>query len=381
MKILDKYVLKRFLSTFVFVVLILLAIVTVIDLTEKMDKYARAELTTLEILGYYKDYIPWIGSLITPITIFIATVYVCSRLAAHSEIIAMLSAGISFKRTLVPYFVGALIVAAVSFVLNGWLIPNSNKSRLAFELEYLQSPYYFNARNIHMQVAPDTYMYMQSYQNMTRTGYHFTLERFDDNRLLEKLTANRITWDSVKQKWTLHEWKLKSVDSVFEASRRATSPSNAEGMVPVAVRSPQFTDRSGTTLDTALVIHPEEFESDYRKYDGMTLDELDDYIRTLRARGSAGVEVYEVEKYTRYAHTFTIFILVFMGVIVSSRKSRGGTGLQIALGFLLSFLFIIFFMLFRTFAETGSMPPQISVWIPNIVFAVIAMAMYKYVPR
>ena len=381
MKILDRYVLKRFLSTFVFVVLILLSIVTVIDLTEKMDKYARAELTTLEILGYYKDYIPWIGSLITPITIFIATVYVCSRLAAHTEIIAMLSAGISFKRTLVPYFIGALIVASISFVLNGWIIPDSNKSRLAFELQYLQNKYYFNQRNIHMQVAPETYMYMQSYQNITRTGYHFTLEHFDNNRLVEKLTANRITWDSVKQKWTLYEWKLKRIDSVFEASLRRTSSDNAEGMVPVTTGAPRPLEQSGKSLDTALVIHPQEFESDYRKYDGMTLNELDDHIRNLRARGSAGVEVYEVEKYTRYAHTFTIFILVFMGVIVSSRKSRGGTGLQIALGFLLSFLFIIFFMLFRTFAETGSMPPQISVWIPNIIFALIALAMYKYVPR
>ena len=381
MKILDRYVLKRFLSTFVFVVLILLSIVTVIDLTEKMDKYARAELSTLEILGYYKDYIPWIGSLITPITIFIATVYVCSRLAAHSEIIAMLSAGISFKRTLVPYFIGASIVAAISFVLNGWIIPDSNKSRLAFELEYLQNKYYFNQRNIHMQVAPETYMYMQSYQNITRTGYHFTLERFDDNRLVEKLTANRVTWDTVKQKWTLYEWKLKHVDSVFEASLRRVSSNDTEGMSPTTTEIPQLSEKSGKSLDTALVIHPQEFESDYRKYDGMTLNELDDHIRNLRSRGSAGVEVYEVEKYTRYAHTFTIFILVFMGVIVSSRKSRGGTGLQIALGFLLSFLFIIFFMLFRTFAETGSMPPQISVWIPNIIFAIIALGMYKYVPR
>ncbi|HLT79607.1 MAG TPA: LptF/LptG family permease [Cyclobacteriaceae bacterium] len=379
MKLLDKYILKRFLSTFVFVVLILLAIVTVIDLTEKMDKYARANLSALEILGYYKDFIPWIGSLITPITIFIATVYTCSRMAAHSEIIAMLSAGISFKRTLVPYFIGATLVAIVSFALNGWVIPNSNKTRLAFELQYLQNKFYFNQRNIHLQVEPETYMYMQSYQNNTRTGYHFTLERFENNRLAEKLTANRITWDSLKQKWTLHEWKLKRVDSVFEASQR--KPGDTEGVVPATTVSRRLPMESGKTLDTALIIHPQEFESDYRKYDGMTLNELDDYIRTLRARGSAGVEVYEVEKYTRYAHTFTIFILVFMGVIVSSRKSRGGTGLQIALGFLLSFIFIIFFMLFRTFAETGSMPPQISVWIPNIIFAIIALGMYKYVPR
>ena len=139
--------------------------------------------------------------------------------------------------------------------------------------------------------------------------------------------------------------------------------------------------KSGTSLDTVLVIHPKEFESDYRKYDGLTLNELNDQIKTLRARGSTGIEMYEVEKYTRYTSPVTIFILVFMGVIVSARKSRGGTGPQIALGFLLSFIFILFFTLFRTFAENGSMPPQISVWVPNIIFGLISIAMYKYVPR
>lgn len=134
-------------------------------------------------------------------------------------------------------------------------------------------------------------------------------------------------------------------------------------------------------MDTTLVIHPKEFESDYRKYDGMTIGELDDYIDTLRERGSTGIEMYEVEKFTRYSSPFSIFILVFMGAIVSSRKSRGGTGLQIALGFALSFVFIIFFTLFRTFAENGALPPQISVWIPNITFSIITVLMYKYVPR
>ena len=377
MKLLDQYILKRFLSTFFFVVVILLSIVTVIDLTEKMDKYARAQLTTLEILGYYKDYVPWIGSLIAPITIFIATVYVCARMAGHTEIIAILSSGVSFRRLLFPFFIGSLIIAVASFVLNGWIIPNSNKSRLAFELEYLQNKFYFDKRNIHIQVAPETMLYMQSYQNMNRTGYHFTLERFEGNRLIEKLSANRIVWDSVAQKWTLHDWKLRKIDAVFESPPQIESP----GFEATSRKVQEIEETSGTKMDTALVIHPKEFESDYRKYDGMTLNELNDYIQTLRQRGSSGVEVYEVEKYTRYASPFSIFVLVFMGVIVSSRKSRGGTGLQIALGFLLSFIFLIFFMLFRTFAEAGSMPPQISVWIPNIVFALLALVMYKYVPR
>jgi lipopolysaccharide export system permease protein len=375
-KLLDKYILKRFLSTFFFVVLILLAIVTVIDLTEKMDKYARAELSTLQILGYYKDYIPWIGSLITPITIFIATVYVCARMAAHTEIIAILSSGVSFRRMLFPYFLGTLIIASISFVLNGWLIPNSNKKRLAFELQYLQNKFYYDKRNVHLQVAPETYLYIQNYQNVSKTGYHFTMERFEDNRLVEKLTANRIVWDSVKNKWTLHDWKIKKIDTLFNITE---SPEAGFRMTSTVVKEDKT--ETGKTRDTTLVIHPKEFESEYRKYDGMTIDELSNHIKTLRARGSAGVEVYEVEKYTRFASPVTIFILVFMGVIVSARKSRGGTGLQIALGFVLSFIFIIFFMLFRTFAEAGSMPPQISVWIPNVIFTIIALMMYKYLPR
>jgi lipopolysaccharide export system permease protein len=378
MKLLDKYILKTFLVTFFFVVLILLSVITVIDLTDKMDKFAKAQLGAGEIIGYYLDYIPWIGSLLTPITIFIAAVYVCSRMAGHTEVIAMLSSGMSFRRMLVPYFIGATLIAAISFVLNGWVIPNSNKSRLAFEMEYLKSKYYFEKQNIHIQVASDTYLYMKSYNNNNETGYHFTLEKFDHNRLIEKLTASKIVWDSTKLKWKLHDWSLKKVDGIFETPKR---PETVPAMEVSKVAVPQEFVERGDEMDTALVIHPKEFESDYRKYDGLTLNELDHQIRTLRARGSTGIEVYEVEKYTRYTSPFTIYILVFMGVIVSARKSRGGTGPQIALGFLLSFIFILFFTLFRTFAENGSMPPQISVWIPNIVFGIISIGMYKYVPR
>jgi lipopolysaccharide export system permease protein len=378
LKLLDKYILKRFLSTFFFVVLILLAVITIIDLTEKMDKFAKAGLKAGEIFSYYLDFIPWIASLLTPITIFIATVYVCSRMAGHTEIIAILSSGVSFKRLLVPFFIGSALVGIINFVLNGWVIPNSNKSRLEFELQHLKSKYYFDQRNVHIQVAPDTYLYMQSYNNSNQTGYHFTLEKFKDNKLVEKLNANRIEWDSVKQTWRLKDWSIKKIDDVFESS--AEHPESAPSFQTTRLNNTDSLVR-GQSMDTALVIRPKEFESDYRKYDGMTLNELNTYIKTLRARGSTGVEVYEVEKYTRYTSPFTILILVFMGVIVSSRKSRGGTGPQITLGFLLSFIFILFFTLFRTFAESGEMPPQISVWIPNIIFGVLSIIMYKYVPR
>ena len=377
MKILDWYILKRFLSTFFFVVLILLAVITVIDLTEKMDKFAKAQLKAGQIAMYYLDFIPWIGSLITPITIFIATVYICARMAGHTEVIAILSSGVSFLRFLLPFFVGATIVAAISFGLNGWIIPDSNKSRLAFELQYVKNKYFFDQRNIHMQVAEDTYLYMQSYNNNNQTGYHFTIEKFKDNKLVEKLFAKRIEWDSTIGKWKMRDWSIRHIDAIFEKT------GNPEKLVSAEQERLLARDSllRGETKDTTLVIHPKEFENDYRKYDGLTLTELNQYIKTLKSRGSTGVEVYEVEKYTRYSSPFTIFILVFMGAIVSSRKSRGGTGVQIALGFFLSFVFILFFTLFRTFAENGGWPPQISVWIPNIIFGIISVAMYKYVPR
>jgi lipopolysaccharide export system permease protein len=378
MKLLDKYILKQFLSTFFFVVVILLAVISVIDMTDKMDKFAKAQLTSGQIFGYYLDFIPWIGSLVTPITIFIATVYVCSRMAGRTEVIAILSAGISFRRMMLPYFIGSFFIAILSFVLNGWVIPNSNKSKLAFEVQYLKNKYYYDKQNIHIQVAPDVYLYMKSYNNTNNTGYQFTLERFQDNKMIEKLTASRVEWDTAKQKWTLRDWRIHNVQSIFETTSGPEAKPGLETSKRIVTTD---SIKSGSTLDTALVIHPKEFESDYRKYDGMTLNELNRYIKTLRSRGSTGIEVYEVEKYTRYTAPFTIFILVFMAVIVSSRKSRGGTGLQIALGFLLSFIFILFFTLFRTFAENGSMPPQISVWIPNIIFGIISLTMYKYVPR
>lgn len=385
MKLLDRYILRQFLSTYVFVVAVLLAVITVIDLTEKTDKYAKAQLGFVEILGYYGNFLPWIAGLITPITVFIATVYVTAKMAGHTEIVAILSSGVSFRRLLLPYFVGAALIAGVSFWLNGWIIPNSNKSRLAFELEYLKPKTSSSFRNIHMQVSKNVFLYLQSYNSNSDKGYQFTLERFKNRKLIEKLTAKRIEWDTTKNKWTLYDWEITQINDIFEpASMKPDTTQQVDSLSnpPLDTRIGKEILKTGKTpIDTTLAIHPNEFDNDYRKYDGLTLTELNKYIKTLKSRGSAGIDVYEVEKYTRFASPFSIFILTFMGVIVSSRKSRGGTGAQIALGFALSFVFILFFMMFRTFAEAGSLPPAISVWIPAIIFGAISGVMYRYVPR
>jgi len=366
MKILDRYILQKVLSTFFFVVLILMAIITVIDITEKMDKFAKSNLDSLSILGYYVDFLPWVAGLITPITIFIAIIYVTSRLASHTEIIAILSGGVSFRRLLIPYFIAALVVASISFVLNGWVIPRATKSRLAFELQHFNNRYFFDARNIHLQVAPQIYLFIQNYNNVTNVGYQFSLERFEDNVLIEKLTADNIVWDTAKHTWTLKFWKVRQVNAVFADSVKA---------------DPKSFLTFGPELDTALAISPKDFEAQERSYEGMTTPELQEHINKLKFRGASGVQMYEVENYIRVAAPFTTFILVFMGVTVSSRKSRGGTGLQIALGFILAFIFILFFLLTRRFAETGGLYPIIAAWIPNLIFTVVSLVLYRYTPR
>ncbi|HRE65895.1 MAG TPA: LptF/LptG family permease [Cyclobacteriaceae bacterium] len=366
MTILDRYIIKKILATFFYVVLILVAIITVIDVTEKIDKFVTNNLNTASILGYYGDFIPWITGLIAPITVFITIVYVTSRMAAHTEIIAILSSGVSFRRLLVPYFIAAFIIACLSFYLNGWVIPKSNRERIEFELQYFKKNNMTSRSNIHMQIEPNVYLFLQNFSSQSNVGHQFTLERFDSNRLVEKLTAENIQWDTTKLKWKLRYWKHKQVDSIFRIQ-----PAGAT--FKLASR--------GDEMDTTLSVTPEDFEATDRGYDGMTIDELTEHIDKIRFRGSTGVEVYETERQIRFAIPFTIFVLVFMGVLVSARKSRGGTGFQIALGFLLSFIFILFFTMTRTFAETGSLPPLLAAWLPNGVFVLISLGMYKYVPR
>jgi len=365
MTTIDRYIIKKILSTYFYVVLILVAVITVIDLTEKIDKFSANNLGIGAVLGYYADFIPWIAGLISPITVFISVVYVTSRMAAHTEIIAILSSGVSFKRLLLPYFIAGSIIAGISFYLNGWVIPKSNQERLVFEMTYFKKSNLYSRSNIHMQIEPNVYLFIHSFNNQSNTGYQFSLERFEENRLVDKLSADNIKWDTTKNKWTLLYWKRKQVDSIFQVRQNFDIKFGTKG----------------DAMDTTLAISPKDFESNDQGYYGMTINELTEHINKMRFRGSTGVEVYEVEKQIRFATPFTIFVLVFMGVIVSSRKSRGGTGFQIALGFFLSFIFILFVTMTRTYAETGSLAPIIAAWLPNGVFTIISLGMYKYAPR
>jgi len=357
MKILDWYILKKFLKSYLFVVFVIELVVVIIHITEQNENYIRHELSFSQIFGYYMDYIPYIAGMITPITIFITVVFMTSQLAQHSEIIAMLSSGVSFPRLMRPYMMGALIIAMLSFYFGGWVIPNGNKERVAFELQYIKGAYHFAERNIHIKIAPTTLLYLQSYNVGNNVGYKPTLETIEDGVLINKLEASRMEWQKDTEKWKLRTWKMREIKGMEEIFSY------------------------GKMLDTTLQIHPKDFASDYSRFETLTMNELYDYIDQLKLRGADDIEVYEIEKYIRYTSPFAALILTFIGLGVSARKARGGAGFQIALGFLLAFIYIIFFIFSRTSAEAGSIAPIIAIWIPNIIFTIIGVIIYQTVPR
>ncbi|MCC5920434.1 MAG: LptF/LptG family permease [Cyclobacteriaceae bacterium] len=357
MKLIDRYIFFKIISTFVFVVAILVSIIVVIDFTEKNDDFIQHNLGAADIISYYLAFIPFVANLITPITTFIAVVFVTAKLAGKVEIIAILSSGISFTRMMFPYFLAAIIIAVASFYLTGYIIPNSNKFRVAFEVEYFKKPFYFNERNVHIKEGPETYLYLESYNNQSDIGYKFTLETIAEGELTDKLMARRIKWDADSSHWTIFDWQLRSFDGFNE---KVTM---------------------GSVLDTVLSITPSDFANQYRMNEALTIDELNAYISKLKNRGADDIAEYEIELYIRYMSPFAVIILTFIGLIVSARKVRGGSGVQIAAGFLIAFIFLIFFILSRSIAQAGTINPILAVWIPNIVFSIVGFVLYKTVPR
>ena len=358
MKILDYYILKKFLKTYVFAVFLIVLIVMVIDYTEKIDDFIRKEAPMRAIIfDYYLNFIPYWANYISPLMVFIATVFFTANLAAKTEIIAILSSGVSFTRLMRPYLIGSSIIAFGTFLMIGWVVPNANKIRVPFEHQYINGTYFFDKRDVHIKIAPEVYAYIESYDNNTNTGYRFSLERIANNEIREKLMSDRITWDTTRKKWTIHDYRIR------------TMVPGKTGIV------------FGTKVDTTLNLLPKDFQNKHLLHETFTLPELERHIELVRSRGADGIEVFLIEKYLRYANPISIIILTIIGFLVSARKSRGGVGFQIALGFSLAFIYILFFMMSKGIAEGGGMPPLLAVWLPNIVFGGIGVGLYYTLPR
>jgi lipopolysaccharide export system permease protein len=358
LKILDRYIIRKFLGTFFFSLALIIVIAVVFDISEKLDDFIerKAPLKAI-VFDYYFNFIPYFANLFAPLFVFISVIFFTARMAANVEIVAILNSGVSFRRLLYPYFISAAMIGGLSFYFNGWVIPHSNKIKLEFENVYIKNPVEFKDRNLHRQISPGVFMYMESYNNTDNTGYRFSLEKIENGKLTWYLNSDRINWDSLSGKWRIQNYYIRTINGYREKIV------------------------SGVRLDTTFSVKPSDFKRRLNIIDAMDTPSLSRFISEEQLQGSSNVTTFLVEKYRRMAVPFSTFILMVIGVSLSSKKIRGGIGAQLGLGITLSFTYILFMQVSNTFAISGSIPPLIAVWIPNTFFALIAIFLLRVAPK
>ena len=359
-KIIDTYIIRKFLGTFFFSLVLILTIAVVFDFAEKIDNFMEKSAPVGAIIfDYYLNFIPYFATLFAPLFVFIAVIFFTSKMAVNTEIIAILNSGMSFRRMMWPYFISALVIAVFTFTLTNFIIPHSNLKRMDFEDKYYRSITRKQPiENIHRQVYPNVYVYMESFNPISQMGRNLTIEKFnDDGRLESKLTAASVRWDTVTNKWTCLNYYLRELKNNEEIITK------------------------GESIDTTLTIKPGDFSKDPGIVGTMTYNELNDYINLLRLQGSDELKLFLIEKHRRFSSPFAIFILTLIGVSLSSKKIRGGIGMNIGIGLILSFSYILFLQFASQFSLKGSLGPMLAMWIPNIIYAVIALVLYKLAPK
>ena len=355
--ILDRYIIKKFLGTFVFSIALIISISVVFDINEKIDKFITNNATLEAIVfEYYLNFIPYYANLFSPLFVFIAVIFFTSKLASNSEIIAILSNGISFKRLLKPYMISATIIAIVTFIFGSFIIPPSNAVRVEFENKYVRKKSVDYASKIQMQAAPGVIAYFGSYDNATKTGYSFSLDKFDDNHLESRLTASKIEYDSAFH-WTIKNYQIRDFQGLEE------------------------TITSGESIDTTLYITPRDFLISETDHQLMNTPDLSKYIKSQRQRGIGNIQAFEIEYHNRFASIMSAFILTIIGAALSARKVKGGMGLNIGIGLALSMGYILFMTISATFAVSGLVSPIVAAWIPNVLFSIIALFIYTKAPN
>ena len=351
----DLYIVKNFLGTYLFAILLLMAIVIMFDVNEKLDAVLTAPLKDT-VFQYFMNFLPFIVSQFSPLFTFISVIFFTSRLADRSEIIAMLSSGISFRRLLMPYLFSATVIAILSYLLSAYVIPPANVQRIAYTNRWVKNKAVTYGDNIQMQVSPRVMAYISRYDNTTKTGYRFSLDQFDGKKLKSRLSAENIKYDTLGR-WHLNSYTMRRFNGLKESMT------------------------TGATLDTMLNFEPRDFLISKNDEQTMTSPELRQYIDQQHARGVAGIMNFEVEYERRYAMTAAAFILTVIGLSLSSRKVRGGMGMNIGIGLLLSFSYILFMTVTSTFAVSGYTSARVAMWIPNILYTLIAIWLYRRAAR
>ena len=359
-KILDKYIVKKFLGTFFFTILIAVVIVVIFDLSEKIDKFVEKGVPVQEIVfDYFGGFIPWIINSFSPLFVFISAIFFTSKLAQNSEFVAMLSGGVSFRRLMAPYMFSAAVICGLSLLLGLFIIPPANEKRLAFENKYIKQQAITGGGkgNLHYQLSPGEFVYVGQFSTASNTIFGFSLERMEGNQVVSKLSASSAAWDSTFGGWHLRNYYIRDFYGDSE-------------MV-----------RTGNALDTVIGLKIEDFYRRKNSVESMNGRDLNDMIATQKMRGDAEVNRTLIEKNNRYAMPFSAFVLTIIAVSLSSRKKRGGLGLNIGIGLALSFTYILFMKMSQMLVYKAGMEPALAVWMPNIVFTGVAIVLYRLAPK
>ncbi|WP_308763795.1 LptF/LptG family permease [uncultured Bacteroides sp.] len=359
LKRLDRYIIVKFLGTYFFAIALIISIAVVFDINENIDDFInnKAPISAI-IFDYYLNFIPYYTNLFSPLFVFIAVIFFTSKLAENSEIIAMFSTGMSFKRLMVPYMISAAIIALVTYVLSTEVIPTGSVTRLKFEQVYKNKKKTDYVRNIQLEVDTGVIAYMERYEDYNKTAYRFSLDKFEDHKLVSHLTARRITYDTTAvHRWIIKDYMIREMKGMRETITR------------------------GDRMDSIINMEPQDFLITRGQQETMTSPQLREYIDKQKQRGFANIKVFEVEYYRRIATSFAAFILTVIGLSLSSQKRKGGMGLHLGIGIALSFSYILFQTISSTFAINGNASPNLAVWIPNILYLFIAIYLYRKAPK
>ena len=358
---LDRYIIAKFIGTYIYSIILIISIAIVFDVNENLSKFSTygAPLKAI-VFDYYANFVPYFANLFSPLFVFIAVIFFTSKLAGNSEIIAMLAAGVSFKRLMRPYLLSAALIALVNYYLGAYIIPHGNIVRQDFEAKYKNNDKITSASNVQLMVGPGIIAYIQQYDDNTKTGYGFSLDKFEKKKLVSHMTASVIRYDTISDDrfhWKAQNYKIRTLKGLREDIK------------------------SGSVIDTLIHMEPMDLVFSKGQQETLTSDELSQYISKQTERGSSNVVQYEVEYYKRIATSFASFILTIIGASLSSKKRKGGMGVSLGIGLGLSFSYILLQTISATFAINAGTPAMLAEWIPNLLYIFIAYLCWRQAPN
>ena len=363
LKLLDKYILKKFLGTFVFTLLVITVIAVVIDTSEKADDFVKSGMGAWDlVIHYYIGFVPFIMAMIFPLMVFIAVIYFSSKMAGRSEFIAILAGGVRYNRMLRPYLIGSVFLAIIFWLASQYWVPRANEIRTDFQAVYVDGNSSYNAdpyrtNNYYLRVDPTTFVGFRYYDTVNKSASNFFMQKIRDNKVYYNLRAETIRWDPAKKDWRLSNLVERKIDGLKESVRKID------------------------TMHLNLNVLPKELRRDDYLKDKLTTPELNQFIHMEEVRGAEGLNTFKVERYHRDATPFSVIIMTLIGAIISSRKIRGGSGLHLAMGIVMASVFVVMDKFSVTFSTKGHFSPMLAAWLPNIIFSMLACWLYVKTPK